>query len=90
LLIEKMAERAVSDVVKESSQPEELLHIREGRKFSFKDLEERRVNLLGESPRDVHSSKGVLKTSMLGRRKYPASALKLEDATKALNPGRVD
>jgi hypothetical protein len=85
-----MAERAMSDIVEEPSQTKEFLQIGKRGKLCFEDLEKRGINLLRESPCDMHGSEGVLKTSMFGRGKYPTSALQLEDATKALNPGRID
>src|SRR5512136_3503189 len=90
MFIEKMAERAMSDVMEEPGQTKEFLQIRERGKLCFEDLEERGINLFRESPCDMHGPKGVLKTSMFGRGKYPTSALQLEDATKALNPGGID
>jgi hypothetical protein len=90
LVIEEMAERAMSDVMEKPGQTKEFLQIGERGKFCFEDPRKRGINLLRESPRDMHGPEGVLKTSMLGRGKYPTGALQLEDATKALNPGGID
>jgi hypothetical protein len=38
----------------------------------------------------MHRSEGMLKTGMLCRGENPAGTLKLKDASKPLNPGRVD
>jgi hypothetical protein len=90
LFIKKMAERAVSDIMKKPGQPKELLNVGERGKFCFEDLEEGRIDLLRESPCDMQGPEGVLKTSMFGRREHPAGALELEDSAKPLKPGRID
>src|SRR4030042_1758228 len=90
LLIKEMAEGAVSGIMEEPSQAKEFIYIGKRGEFCFENLEERGIKPLRESPGDMQGPKGVLKTSMLGRGKYPASTLQLEDASKALNPGGVD
>jgi hypothetical protein len=77
LLIKKMAERAMPDIMEEPGQTKEFLHIGKRGKFCFEDLEERGIKLLRESSRDMHGPKGVLKTSMFGRRKHPTGALEM-------------
>jgi len=54
------------------------------------DLEERGIEPLREDSRYVHGAKGVLKPGVFRGRVDPPRALELEDAAKALNPGRVD
>ena len=75
LVIKKMAEGTMSDIMEEPSQAKEFLYIGERGKVCFENLEEKGIKLFRKSPRDMHGPKRVLKTSMLGCGKYPASAL---------------
>src|SRR4030042_3621434 len=86
LLIKEMAEGAVSGIVEEPGQAKEFIYIGKRGEFCFENLEERGIKPLRESPGDMKGPQRVLKPRVLGRGKYPASALQLEDASEALDP----
>jgi hypothetical protein len=90
LLIKKMAERSMSDIMEESGKTKKFLDIGEGRKFCMKELEKGGIKLFSKSPRNMHGSQGVLEPGMFGRGEHPAGTLQLEDTSKALNPRGVD
>ena len=54
------------------------------------DGAERRVELLGEAPGQVHGAQRVLEAAVLGGREHPARRLQLGDAPQALHPRGVD
>jgi len=89
VVVEKMAVRAMTDIVKKAGHPEKLLHAVRGGGIGA-DLLQGRVEVAAELAGHVHRSEGMLEPRVFGRGIDPAGALELEDAPEALHPGRVD
>jgi hypothetical protein len=90
LLVEKMAEGSMADIMEEASESEEFFDIEGRRKVFPKDAEQRGIKPVRKDTRDMHRPKGMLKTGMFCRGKNPTGTLKLKDAPESLNPGRVN
>src|SRR5262245_51155473 len=88
IVVEKMAEGAVSNIMEESGDSHVLFNKRGGWALVTQNLFERWVKMLGEFASHVHGTKGVLKTAMFGRGVDPTGALKLVNVTQPLYPRR--
>jgi hypothetical protein len=75
LFIKEMAEGAMTNIMKESSQAKEFLKVGERRKLCFENPKERGIKLFRKGPSEMQGAEGVLETSMLGCGKYPSCAL---------------
>ena len=89
VLVEEMAEGAVADVVQQARQPHRLLH-RPGAGDVPMYLAQRRIEVTGPFPGQVHRPQRVLEARVLGGREHPPRRLQLVDASQALEPGVVD
>jgi hypothetical protein len=83
-----MAERAVTQIVEQPSDPQEGLDEGLGRAITM-DLRQRRVDLASEAARNVHGPEGVLKPAVLGRGINPERTLQLMNVSQSLDPGMI-
>jgi hypothetical protein len=89
MMIEKMAERPMPDIMQQGCNSYEFFH--KMTRWYVRDRLAKRGIESGHKPTcQVHGSKGMLEPSMLGARINPMRALKLENISKALNPGRIN
>ena len=89
VVVEEVAERAVTDVVEEPRRPQELLDQR-GRRRVGEGRAERGIEVLGEPAGQVHRPERVLEAAVLGGRVHPARRLQLRHAAQPLHPRGVD
>lgn len=89
VVIEKMAEGAVSHIVEQGRHSQEFLNVVCRRAIRHRGLE-RRVEMGGKPARQVHGAERMLEPAVLGRGIHPPGALELIDLTQALHPGCVD
>ena len=75
VVVKKMTEGAVADVVQQAGDPHVLFHVVGGRALLAQHLAGRGVEAAGEGAGQVHGSKTVLETGVLGRGIDPAGAL---------------
>jgi hypothetical protein len=64
LLVEKMAEGSVADIMEEASEPEEFFDIEGRRKVFPEDAGQRGIEPFRKDTRHMHRSEGMLKTGM--------------------------
>ena len=89
LLVAEVAERAVTDVVQQAGKAHRLFDDGQ-RRCRRLHLDERRVDVLGQLPGEVHHAQAVREAAVLGRREDPPRALQLVDALESLHPRAVD
>src|SRR5512134_3355934 len=90
IIVEKMAEGTMTDVVQQADHTHVLLDERRRRALVAQDFSQRWVKVLGKFPRQVHGAQGMLETAMFRRRIDPTGALELVDVAQPLHPRRVD
>jgi hypothetical protein len=89
VIIEKVAEGTVTDIMEERGNAKKLLNKIGGRAVRHRRFEGG-IEVTGKPAREVHGAEGMLEPAVLGRGIYPPRALKLIDLTQTLHPGRVD
>ena len=89
MFIKKMPERAMADIVEQSRQAQQFFHII-ARRHILAGVFEAWIKVAGKLTRHMHSSQGMLKAGMLGRRVHPSRALQLINTSKPLHPGGID
>jgi hypothetical protein len=90
LFIEEMGEWSMSDIVQQSPESEKFFNIIQGGNFCLINPGEGWIESLREGSSHMHRPERMLKSSVLRGRIHPASTLKLEDATKSLDPRGID
>ena len=89
MMIKKMAERPMADIMEQGCNPNELFQ-EMTRRYVGDCLSKGRIESRNEPPPQVHGSKGMLESTMFCPWINPMRALKLENITKALNPRRIN
>jgi hypothetical protein len=89
VIIEKMSEGTVADIVQESGNTQEFLDEIGGGTVRNRGLE-RRVEMTGETACEMHGAEGVLEPAVFRGRIDPPGALELVDLAQPLHPGSVD
>ncbi len=89
VLVEKVAEGSVADVVQQSGQSQQAFDIAAARGVGA-DLAEAGVQGRCRPAGQVHHAQHVLKPGVLGRGEDPPGGLKLVDLAEPLQPGVVD
>ena len=91
MIIEKMAERSVADVVQESRETNQAFDI-SGRRDRFRptSLDQRWIEASDRPAAQMHGAQDMLKARVLGTGVHPPGALQLMNSPQALNPGMID
>ena len=90
VIVEKMAEGAMADVVQQADDAHVLFDIRRRRTLVAEDFAQRRIEVLAEFASHMHGAQGVLKPAMFRRRVNPTGALQLVYVAQPLHPWRID
>src|SRR5437870_11999956 len=90
MIIEKMAERSVADVVQESRETNQAFDI-SGRRDRFRptSLDQRWIEASDRPAAQMHGAQDMLKARVLGTGVHPPGALQLMNSPQALNPGMI-
>ena len=88
MLVEKVPERAVADVVQQAGQPQQRFDIAAAGHVGAFPPDCRTA--LGRPAGQVHDAHYVLKAGMLGRGKDPPGGLQLVNLPQPLDPGMID
>ena len=89
MLVEKMSERPMADVVQQSGQPDERLDVSSARRVRA-GLQQTFVQRRRGAAGQVHHAQHVLEPRVLGGRKHPPGGLQLVNLPKSLHPRVVD
>lgn len=89
IIIEKVAEGTVSDVMEKTGHPEESLNVMHRRKRG-EDLFQAWIEGFPELARHMHRTQGVLKPSVLRRGIDPSCTLELIDPSQPLKPRGIN
>ena len=91
MVIEKMAERSMADIVEQGRQSYETLDVSKGRdRLRPTSLNQRRIEASNRPTAQVHCAQDVLKARVLGARVDPPGALQLMNAPQTLHPRMID
>ncbi len=89
VVVEEVAERPVPDVVEQPRGAQQLFDQRRRGRVG-EDRAQRRIELLGQPPGQMHRAERMLEAAMLRRRVHPARRLQLGHAPQPLHPRGVD
>src|SRR5919108_4306831 len=90
IIIKKMTERAVAHVVEKPRDAHVLFNEWSRGALVAENFAQRRIEVFGKFPGEVHGAQGMLKAAVLRGWIHPASALQLVDIAQPLHPSRVD
>jgi len=90
LLVKKVTERAMPDIVQQPCEAKEFFDIERRGEFVLVNSGQGGIQPFREGPGDMQGPEGVLESGMFCRGKHPASALELKDPPEPLNPRCVD
>ena len=87
MVIEKMAERSMADIVEQGRQSYETLDVSKGRDRLWPtSLNQRRMESLDRSTAQMHGAQNMLKARVFGAGVHPPGALQLMNAPQTLHP----